>query len=182
MSFADHQDDWPTMDAGAIEDWRYCDEHHNPGETNAMSDPLRRLEQQRFTLTAWGDRPVFERQAQGPWVPWAEVEAALRTGPAGEDGADKLLKRYLDNHCQAADQEGMSTRCECQLCHDTRTYLGLPTWTPPAPTPAGESMVGNHSIRHAGPIMIACMDPTARALLDQAMTLWRSQPVMRTRR
>jgi hypothetical protein len=42
--------------------------------------------------------------------------------------AEKLLKRYLDNHCQAADQEGMSVLCECRLCKDTRVYLGMPTW------------------------------------------------------
>src|SRR5947207_14031145 len=78
MSFADHQDDWPTMDAGAIEDWRYCDEHHNPGETNAMSHPLRRWAQQRFTLTAWGARPVCERHAQRPWGPQPDHEAPPR--------------------------------------------------------------------------------------------------------
>ena len=33
---------------------------------------------------------------------------------------DQLLGRYLDNHCQAADQEGMSALCECRLCLDTR--------------------------------------------------------------
>jgi len=45
--------------------------------------------------------------------------------------AEQLLKRYLDNHCLAADQEGLSVVCDCPLCHDTRTYLGLPTWTHP---------------------------------------------------
>lgn len=34
-----------------------------------------------------------------------------------------LLKRYLDNHCQNADAEGMSALCECKLCIDTRNAL-----------------------------------------------------------
>ena len=38
---------------------------------------------------------------------------------------EKLLKRYLDNHCQASDQEGMSVLCECQLCRDTRMILDM---------------------------------------------------------
>ena len=37
--------------------------------------------------------------------------------------AEILLRRYLDAHCQASDQEGRSVRCECALCQDTRTYL-----------------------------------------------------------
>ena len=36
---------------------------------------------------------------------------------------EKLLKRYLDNHCANADAEGMSTLCECKLCIDTRVLL-----------------------------------------------------------
>jgi hypothetical protein len=35
-----------------------------------------------------------------------------------------LLRRYLDNHCAHADAEGMSARCECTLCLDTRLELG----------------------------------------------------------
>lgn len=42
--------------------------------------------------------------------------------------AEKLLKRYLDNHCANADAEGMSTLCECKLCQDTRTELGMPVY------------------------------------------------------
>jgi hypothetical protein len=42
---------------------------------------------------------------------------ARSAGPA-------LLKRYLDNHCQAADQDGMSALCECRLCLDTRAHVG----------------------------------------------------------
>jgi predicted RNase H-like HicB family nuclease len=34
-----------------------------------------------------------------------------------------LLKRYLQNHCEHADAEGMSGLCECQLCQDTRKAL-----------------------------------------------------------
>jgi hypothetical protein len=36
---------------------------------------------------------------------------------------EKLLKRYLDNHCQNADIENMSGLCECNLCVDTRKVL-----------------------------------------------------------
>ena len=34
-----------------------------------------------------------------------------------------LLRRYLDNHCAASDQEGMSALCECRLCLATRAAL-----------------------------------------------------------
>jgi len=36
---------------------------------------------------------------------------------------EKLLGRYLDNHCANADAEGMSTLCECRLCLDARRVL-----------------------------------------------------------
>ena len=39
--------------------------------------------------------------------------------------AEILLRRYLDAHCQAMDQEALSVLCECALCQDTWTYL----WT-----------------------------------------------------
>ncbi len=42
-----------------------------------------------------------------------------------------LLKRYLDNHCAAADAEGMSTLCECRLCLDTRAVLSAAQGEPP---------------------------------------------------
>jgi hypothetical protein len=37
--------------------------------------------------------------------------------------AHQLLRRYLDNHCQHADAEGLSARCDCTLCRETRRYL-----------------------------------------------------------
>lgn len=43
--------------------------------------------------------------------------------------AEKLLKRYLDNHCANSDAEGMSTLCECKLCTDTRTFLKMPVYS-----------------------------------------------------
>jgi hypothetical protein len=36
-----------------------------------------------------------------------------------------LLRRFLDNHCQSSDQQGTSSLCECRLCNDTRTTLGI---------------------------------------------------------
>lgn len=39
---------------------------------------------------------------------------------------NKLLTRYLDNHCANVDAEGVSGLCECQLCKDTRGALGMP--------------------------------------------------------
>ena len=44
---------------------------------------------------------------------------------AEERRTTPLLKRYLDNHCQNADAEGMSARCECRLCLATRKAIGL---------------------------------------------------------
>jgi hypothetical protein len=34
-----------------------------------------------------------------------------------------LLRRYLDNHAANADAEGMSARCDCRLCTETRAAL-----------------------------------------------------------
>lgn len=34
-----------------------------------------------------------------------------------------LLRKYLDNHCQGADVEGMSVLCECKPCLATRVAL-----------------------------------------------------------
>jgi hypothetical protein len=51
------------------------------------------------------------------------VRAAVVTKPYSN--TIKLLKRYLDNHCQAADQEGMSALCECRLCLETRQFIFL---------------------------------------------------------
>lgn len=39
------------------------------------------------------------------------------------DGSIALLRRYLQNHCENADADGMSTLCECRLCLDTRAEL-----------------------------------------------------------
>lgn len=40
----------------------------------------------------------------------------------------RLLRRYLDNHSNNADTEGMSALCECKLCQETRNLLsGKPT-------------------------------------------------------
>ena len=41
---------------------------------------------------------------------------------------EALLKRYLTNHCQNTDAEGMSALCECRLCLDTREALGIVTF------------------------------------------------------
>lgn len=37
--------------------------------------------------------------------------------------AEALLRRYLDNHCQLADSDGMSALCECKLCVETRVAV-----------------------------------------------------------
>lgn len=50
---------------------------------------------------------------------------------AEKEKLEALLKRYLDHHCQSADQEGMSTLCECKLCYDTRTALGMKVYGAP---------------------------------------------------
>jgi hypothetical protein len=34
-----------------------------------------------------------------------------------------LLKRYLQNHCEASDREGTSALCECKLCLETRVVI-----------------------------------------------------------
>ena len=54
------------------------------------------------------------------------TKAVVNFPPSGPDlrvALEKLLRRFLDNHCQNADSEGMSALCECKLCLDTRAAL-----------------------------------------------------------
>src|SRR5881394_1443439 len=105
MSANDHQDDWPTMDAGAIEDWRYCDEHHHPGETNAMTDPLRaRLRVFFPDIVRWCGQPMPADPPGATLINCprcllsghvhaiAEVEAALRAAPADHEARANALR------------------------------------------------------------------------------------------
>jgi len=36
---------------------------------------------------------------------------------------EMLLRRYLDDHNRAAKTAGLSTRCGCDMCGETREYL-----------------------------------------------------------
>lgn len=58
-----------------------------------------------------------------------EIRVRVPAGPPHDerDRLRKLVARYIDNHCTNADAEGASTACDCTLCRDARTELGLST-------------------------------------------------------
>lgn len=43
----------------------------------------------------------------------------------GMASRDRLLLLYLAQHAANADSEGMSVRCDCRLCAQTRVVLGM---------------------------------------------------------
>lgn len=51
---------------------------------------------------------------------WREWQCQVCANVSGRRG---LLMRYLQNHCENADAEGMSALCECRLCLETKEAL-----------------------------------------------------------
>lgn len=84
------------------------------GLMNALPDPI--VDESRVT---WGNANVAVIKH------WREsVRAQLEALEArAVPPLDKLLRRYLDNHCSDADAEGRSALCECKLCNETRVAL-----------------------------------------------------------
>lgn len=69
---------------------------------------------------------ILERTANALKGPPGELKIhSWHDLPEVAEQLKKLLKRYLDNHCQNSDAEGTSVLCECKLCKDTRTTLRM---------------------------------------------------------
>lgn len=90
---------------------------HNPGEIG--NELISQTHQDRGWLL---DRLAVVEQERNALDLWVDALSAMLDEPPVAV-LRRLLRRYLDNHCQASDQEGASALCECRLCLETRAAL-----------------------------------------------------------